>query len=114
VNPRDLVHLLLTGQTLRARQWVQDAHVDWATVERPNDLDPRSLAVLAGLVEMFAERKHVPAPGWTSEVDAAPEAVYLVPLATRSARLAEQCRREAPEPLRRRRVYALDGFLSRA
>jgi hypothetical protein len=113
MNPRDLVMLVLSGKGVEARQWVQDAvALDWSSVDRPHDLDDTQLAVLAGLVEMFAERAASKPPSWTADVSAAPSPVYLVQAAMKASRLRRQCEEQGPVPLRTRRVYAPSGYLT--
>lgn len=111
---RDLVRAVLTGKALATRQWVQDAvraRLDWSSVERPVDADDEELAVSAGLVELLASREKQNPPKWTASVGAPGHDVWLVkPTRLRRARLPE----ESPAPLRARRVYAPENYLSQA
>jgi hypothetical protein len=114
---RELVVALLANDTLGARQWVADAgrsHLLWARVPRPIGLEGNALVVAAGVAEMLAARAGQPAPAWTTNVDAAPEPVFLVRAAREMPRLRRMCEEEGPEPLRRRRLLAPPDFLTTA
>jgi hypothetical protein len=80
-------------------------------VPRPDTSDPLELAVAAALLELFAQRTDQPQPDWTASVGAPPEPFYLVDAAARMRRLRVLCESQAPEPLRKRRLYAPPGFL---
>ena len=114
---RDLVHALVRGDALGARQWVADATRagwDWTAVAEPGDLDPVGRAVAASVVEMMAERQQGRPPSWTAAVPPAPTRLFLVRAAESLPRLRRLCEEEGPEPLRRRRILAPPGFLTAA
>lgn len=113
---RELVAALLRHDALAARQWVADAartRIVWSEVARP-DLGPLELAVAAGIAELLASRSRQAPPAWTVSVPAAPESVYLLRAAAALPRLRRLCETEAPEPLRRRRIFAPPEFLTAA
>jgi hypothetical protein len=83
--------------------------LNWSKVPEPQDLSHDELAVAAGLAEVLACRSGQAPPAWTERVEAATEPVMLVPSA--GPRMRERLAREAPEPLRRRNVYAPADFL---
>ena len=83
-------------------------------IPRPVTSDPLELALAAALLELFAERTDQPRPDWTERVGAPPQPFYLVEAATRMKRLRQLCETEAPEPLRRCRLYAPPDFLRSA
>lgn len=115
MDVRDLVRSLLTFQTLAARQWVADAKrsgFDWTEVEKPDDASLQELAVAAGVVEMFAQRRGEAPPAWTRSVASAPQSIHLVKAALTMPRLRATCEREGPEPLRRRGLFAPPDFLT--
>lgn len=85
----------------------------WSDVQRP-DLGPVELAVAAGIVELLASRGGQTPPAWTASVPAAPDSVYLVRSAAVLPRLRRLCETEAPEPLRKRRIFAPPEFLKAA
>jgi hypothetical protein len=104
---------VLNGETLVARQWVMDCareHVRWNALERPPELAGDTLAVAASLVELMAERAGESPPAWTADAPALREAIYLVPADMRRSR--EVAEREGPEPLRRRRIFAMPDYLT--
>ncbi len=110
----DLLEAILSHDALAARQWVADAErgsFDWSAVDFPARGDATYRALAAAVVELFAERVGVVPPDWTAIVGAAPEPVYLVKAASTMRRLRELCESEAPEPLRRRLIYAPPDFL---
>jgi hypothetical protein len=111
---RDLVHALLSFDTLVARQWVADSlrqGVVWASVPEPAGLDPVGLGVAAGVAELLAARAGQAPPAWASTVEVAPTQVCLVKAARTMPRLRRLCEQEGPEPLRRRGILAPPEFL---
>ncbi len=78
---------------------------DLTTVARPQTADPLVLGTAAAL---FAQ----PAPAWAATIGAVPEPTHLLQAALTMRRLRYLCETEAPEPLRRRQLYAPPDFLS--
>jgi hypothetical protein len=112
----ELVSALMGLDARVARAIVAEAltgGLDWSAVQAPLALHGAELSVAAGIVELLSARAHVPAPEWTKSVGPAPEPVWLVAVAHRP-RLRARLLTESPEPLRNRRVYAPDDFLSAA
>ena len=85
---------------------------DLASIPRPITDDQQVLAMAAALVELFAQRAGQLAPAWTDEVGPLLEPVFLLEAATRMKRLRALCESEAPEPLRKRGLYAPPDFLT--
>src|SRR5438876_8036561 len=81
---------------------------------RPKEVDFRTLAAAASLIELLAERLHQEPPAWTREVRALPEPIHLVRAAASMKHLRALCEQEAPEPLRKRGFYAPPNFLESA
>jgi len=111
---RDLVHSILTGDLLAARQWVADAHrsrLRWAGVGRPAGLDEREMTVAAAIVELLAERAGVVAPSWTLSIGAQREPLFLDPGIQEMPRTLAHAMTDGPEPLRRRNLFASPDFL---
>ena len=102
----------LRGDHLLVRQWAIDTVRDqmaWCDVGRPN-LQGDELSVAAALVEVLAIRAGQIAPKWTADVPAASRSIYFVPVTLpRSRRVSET---QGPEPLRRRRIYAMPNYLA--
>lgn len=78
---------------------------------RPNSDDAKILAAAASLVELLAERTGQDAPSWANDVGPLDEPIYLVASAAVMRRLRTMCENEAPEPLRKRRLYAPPNFI---
>lgn len=112
---RELVHAILLGDLIAARQLVADAQREidrWAHVEHPADLDERELTVAAGVAELLAIRAGEEPPFWTQAVGPAPEMIVLDPGLEEMPRSFARAQVEGPEALRKRNLVALPGFLS--
>lgn len=110
----ELVRALLAGDLLTARQWVADAQridLQWATLERPQDLTEDELSVAAGVVELLAERGGSAPPSWTAAIGAVRESLILDPGLEQMPRSFAHATEAGPEPLRRRNMIALPDFL---
>ena len=104
----------LERDNLRLRSLVQDMLQESPQLEawpEPKTRDPQLLSIAAGLVELLALRRHQPPPAWATAIGAAPEPYFLLKTATRLKRLRDLCLNEAPEPLRKRNLYAPPNFL---
>lgn len=104
----------LAGESLQVRALVQEflrEHPHLVQIPQPQSHDERILAIAAGLIELFAARRQQPAPSWTGQIGAVAEPIFLVQAAQQMRRLRELCLAESPEPLRRRRLYALPEYL---
>ena len=82
-----------------------------ADIAVPKTDNPVLLVVAAALLELFSLRTHQPAPGWTQQVGAVEQPLYLLKSAATMRRLRDLCHDAAPEPLRRRRLYAPPDYL---
>jgi hypothetical protein len=105
----------LQHDSLRLRSLAQDflrEHPELASVPRPLTEDQQVLATAAALLELLAERAGQPGPSWTRGVGPLTEPVFLLEAATRMKRLRALCESEAPEPLRKRKLYAPPDFLT--
>jgi hypothetical protein len=111
----EVVQAAKRGDDLVVRQWVADCrleHVDWSVLKKPMNIVGDDLAVVAGLVEIMAANALQSPPAWTNNVGAASEDVYLVPSAREMRRTRELCKTQGPEPMRKRRILALPGYLT--
>jgi len=109
-----IVNAVLNDDNLSTRMLVQEflhQHPVLADVPKPARLDAISLTVAAALLELFSLRAQQPAPDWTQQVGPAEEPRYLLRSAATMRRLRDLCRDAAPEPLRRRRLYAPPDYL---
>ncbi|MGH7281853.1 MAG: hypothetical protein ACRELY_10045 [Polyangiaceae bacterium] len=111
----DLTHAVLNFDDLAARQWVKDAArsnfdgVDWS---EPTSNLHNEHVVAAALAELLCSRAHLAVPSWTERVTPAAEALFLERSANEgNLRLRELLKRDAPEPLRRRNVFAPGSYL---
>jgi hypothetical protein len=113
----DIARAAIEGEALAARSLTQDWLAEnerLAEIARAVAADRTVMAVAAALVELFAMRRGQAAPAWSSEVGALDEPLFLVKNAAAMPRLRRLCELEAPEPLRRRRIYAPPDYLSAA
>jgi hypothetical protein len=83
-----------------------------SNLDQPTTIRPESLIVAAALVELLALRKHVAAPAWALAIGGLDTPFHLLSAATRMPRLRAWCEAEAPEPLRRRKLFAPPDYLS--
>ena len=114
VTLEQLATAALNGESLRLRSLTQDLLREpprLSDYPQPQTNDPRLLAAVAALVELFALRLAQTPPAWTQDVGALPEPVYLVQAAAQMKRLRVLCETQAPEPLRKRGFYAPPNFL---
>lgn len=109
-----LAEAALQRDSLRLRSLVQDmtrAKTDWSTVPRPKTGDVRLLAIAASLTELLATRQNQTPPAWTKEIGALKEPFFLLRSAETMKRLRVLCETQAPEPMRKRHLYAPPNFL---
>ena len=111
---RDLVHAILIGDLLTARQYVADArreHLLWEQLGQPVELDERAMSVAAGLVELLASRGGGTPPAWTKNVGAVRDLLVLDPGLEMMPRSFAHAKADGPEPLRKRNLIASPDFL---
>ena len=104
-----LAEAALQRDSLRLRSLVQDmtrAKTDWNSLPRPKTKDARLLAIAASLAELLAIRQKQTPPAWTKEIGALKEPFFLLRSAETMKRLRVLCETQAPEPMRKRRLYA--------
>lgn len=112
---RDLVHALLAGDILTARQWVADAQrmgVQWQSLEAPADLNDLELSVAAAVVELLASRAGQMPPPWTMDIGAVGELLVLDPGLDQMPRSFARAKATGPEALLKRNIVALPDFLA--
>jgi hypothetical protein len=110
-----LAETALQRDSLRLRSLVQDfvrEHPQLTAIPRPQIDNQQILGTAAALLELLAQRSGQAAPAWTREIGAVPEPMFLLEAAARMKRLRALCEAEAPEPLRKRGLYAPPDFLS--
>jgi hypothetical protein len=100
-------NFLLRGLT----QDIIRAHLNWKLIPRPDTGDPRLLALSAALAELLSARQNQTPPAWTKDIGALQEPFFLVKSAETMKRLRTLCETQAPEPMRKRHLYAPPNFL---
>jgi len=95
----------------RAQDFVRD-HPQLTNIPRPAIDNPQVFGTAVALLELLAQRTGQIGPAWTREVGAVPEPMFLLEAATRMRRLRALCEAEAPEPLRKRGLFAPPDFLT--
>ena len=114
VTLEQLAQAALDRDNLRLRGLAQDwlrENPRLSDTLRPHSRDARLLAAAASLIELFAQRQRQDPPAWVKEVGPLPEPFFLLESAARMKRLRALCETQAPEPLRKRRLYAPPNFL---
>ena len=109
-----LAEAALQRDSLRLRSLVQDltrAKTNWSTLPCPKTNDERLLVIAASLAELLATRQNQTPPAWTKEIGALKEPFYLLRSAETMKRLRVLCETQAPEPMRKRHLYAPPNFL---
>ena len=109
-----LVHALMAGDLLTARQCAADArrmNMQWELLERPDRMSDIEMSVAAGIVELLASRSGAAPPTWTMAIGAVVDPLVLDPGLEQMPRSFARARTAAPEPLRRRNLIALPDFL---
>lgn len=109
-----LAEAALQRDSLRLRSLVQEmiyANINWSAIPRPNTGDARLLAISASLAELLAARQNQTPPAWTKEIGALSEPFFLLRSAETMKRLRTLCETQAPEPMRKRRLFAPPNFL---
>lgn len=115
VTIEQIAATILRDDSLAARALVQEFLRDQpvlAEIAQPEIDDPLALAVMASLLELFAQRTEQPAPAWTQQVGPIEQPVFLVKAAAHMRRLRDLCMDAAPAPLRRRHLYAPPDYLA--
>ena len=107
---------VLAREALEARSLVQEMVRAGLAAElsEPATHDHATRVVAAALAELLAQRHGLDAPAWTASEGALAEPFFALERATRWPILRAECEREAPTPLRRRRIYAPATFLTYA
>jgi hypothetical protein len=104
----------LARDSLRLRSLVQDWMRSGLPVNglvRPDTTNANILAVSAGLAELLALRQGQSPPAWSQEIGSMAEPFFLVESAVSMKHLRVLCETQAPEPLRKRKLFAPPHFL---
>lgn len=114
VKIEDLATAVLEYDSLLARTLVQeyyDPKLALAHIEKPVTEDRDILVTSAALIEMLSMRRGQNPPAWTADVGPLLHSRYLLKAAVSMQRLRRMCETEAPEPLRKRGLFAPPNFL---
>ena len=109
-----LARAALGRDSLQLRSLAQDflrENDHLSDYSRPEINDVRILGTAAALIELFALCQKQAPPSWTQDVGPLPEPFFLRESAEKFKRLRAQCETQAPEPLRKRHLYAPPNFL---
>jgi hypothetical protein len=109
-----IAEAILNGDALLARSLTQDflrARPFLSETKSPAVQDAMVLVLAAALIELFAMRSNQTPPPWTQVIGTLSEPVYLLKSAYKMKRLRELCRQDAPEPLRKRNLFAPANYL---
>jgi hypothetical protein len=110
----ELVHAILSGDLLAARQWVADAHrsdVRWNEISKPLGLDDREMTVAAAVAELLAARAGAAPPLWTASIGSSDEPLCLDPGLQDMPRTLTHAKTDGPESFRRRNLIVSADFL---
>jgi hypothetical protein len=114
VQIEQIAQAVLEQDSMLVRSLVQDffhQNPRLAKIAKPMIDDERLLATSASLIELFAERLNQEVPPWTKTIGPLAEPFFLLKAAEQMKRLRVLCETEAPEPLRKRRLYAPPNYL---
>jgi hypothetical protein len=109
-----LAEAAISQDHLQLRSLVQDlirSKTDISSLRAPQNTDVRIRAISASIAELLAIRQNQQPPGWTKDIGALKEPLYLLKSASQMKRLRILCETQSPEPLRRRKLYAPPHFL---
>ena len=109
-----LAEAALSQDHLRLRSLVQDlirSKVQISTLHAPRTTDLRLRVISASIAELLALRQGQHPPGWTKDIGALNEPLYLLKSSLKMRRLRELCETQSPEPMRRRKLFAPPHFL---
>jgi hypothetical protein len=89
-----------------------DQYPSFTDVPKPEDATQEELVVSAAVLELFASRRGEPPPAWTAQVDGFKTPRFLMgDYEKKYPYPAEIWRREAPEPLKKRNLFASAEYL---
>jgi hypothetical protein len=114
VRTEELAETALSGDALKLRSQTQDWLSENPSVTEcaaPSSSNATVLAIAAGLVELFADRRAQAPPTWALCIAGVAEPIFLVEAAKTMRHLRHLCETESPWPLRRRNLLAPPNFL---
>lgn len=115
VKIEEVAAAALAYHSLQVRSLLQEfLHQDpvLANVPQPETSDRNILALSAAFIELLGDRAKAQTPAWTTQIGPVAQPIFLVEAAVRMPRLRQLCEQEAPEPLRKRKIYAPPNYLA--
>jgi hypothetical protein len=110
-----IAHAILTYDVYRVSGLVQEwlrYDLPFPDVPRPETDDLRVLTVAAAVVELLATRAHQKPPAWVADVGTLDEPFFVMRLSPKEVYTRNLCLTEAPEPLKRRNIFAPPNYLT--
>jgi len=111
----DLARALLNDEGAIVGQFTMNLWTQYPSftdVPKPDDATQEELVVSAALLELFAARRSEPPPAWTASVGRLDAPRFLMGGYEKAfPQWGEEWRREAPEPLKKRNLFASAEFL---
>ena len=95
---------ILVEAFLRANPVLKD-------VPLPDTTNQRTLAMAAALIELFALHHNQEPPAWSATIGEMPTPFFVWSDALTSPWMRQMCLDESPEPLKKRKIYAMANFL---
>ena len=96
---------------LLVQAWLR-SHPNATKLPRPRTRDHRVLSAAAALAELLALQLDQAPPVWTKSVGGLPQPFFVMELAERPGFTRDLCLTEAPEPFRKRNIFAPGNFLN--
>lgn len=115
VRIEEIAAAALAHHSLQVRSLLQEflrAGTVLADVPQPATADRTILALSAAFLELLGERAQEQTPDWTTQIGPVQQPIFLLEAAARMPRLRNLCEQEAPEPLRKRKIYAPPNYLA--
>lgn len=114
ITIQQMAEALLNRDDLRLRllvqAWMRDAP-NITTIPRPRTRNGRVLTAAAALADLLALQQGQAPPPWTANIGALPEPFFALEWAEQPGFTRDLSLTEAPEPLKRRNIFAPANFL---
>jgi hypothetical protein len=110
-----IAEAILAYNDLYARAYTMEwlyYDLPFADIPRPNTTNPTVMIVAAAIVELLATRAYQTPPAWVFTVGRLDEPFFVVRLRPNESFTRNLCLTEAPEPLKRRNIFAPPNYLT--
>ena len=111
----EMAEALLNRNDLRLRLLLQAwlaTNPNITAVPYPKTRNQRVLAAAAALAELLALQLNQTKPTWTKDIGGLPQPFFVISLGEKAGFTRNLCLTEAPEPFKRRNIFAPANFLS--